>query len=44
MEVMNLALESVDFTPPKNALSYNANKNVKTRADGKTVETIVVKS
>jgi hypothetical protein len=36
MEVMNLALDSVDFTPPKNALSYNADKKVITRADGKT--------
>ena len=41
---MNFALDSVDFKPPKNALSYNADKQVTTRADGKTVETIIVKS
>ena len=44
MEVMNFALDSVDFKPPKNALSYNADKKITTRADGKTVETITVKS
>ena len=44
MEVMNFALDSVDFKPPKNALSYNADKKVTTRADGKTVETIIVQS
>ena len=41
---MNLAFESVGFKPPKNALSYNADKKITTRADGKTVETITVKS